>query len=367
MRLWRERSHAGLTAAEFDAAFELESIRSERSGHPLSLVVFTMRGDEDVQACVEVLCTAIEERKRQYDTVGLPEAHRIGVLLPYTGAVGARAFAEDVLQRSGLENGRAFASVSSNEGGLNGIATPESTDAPAPKIEVAVPEEVAEEAATPADAPTDSRSVASIWHEFQRKPSIGKRTLDIAGSGAALVVLSPVLITAAALVKWSSPGPILFAQQRAGQFGRPFMLLKFRSMYIDAEARKQDLLHLNEMDGPVFKIKNDPRITPVGRWLRRWSIDELPQFYNVLRGDMSLVGPRPPTLDELPGYETWHLRRLTRRGGLTCIWQTSGRNNVAFQEWMRMDMRYMRRQSIWTDISLIAKTVWTVATGHGAS
>ncbi|MDZ4773582.1 MAG: sugar transferase [Planctomycetota bacterium] len=358
-------------------AFEVEASRSERSGNTLCLVVFASQRGRDTDERIDALLASIESRKRQYDTIGLLESHRVGVLLPYTTTSGAWAFAEDVLKRNGDSAGRLIATVSSNEVSPSGTPTPAmrpkevATPPVAPRtrkaIDPAVPEEVKEEVASHAGAAIDAPTVASIWHEFGRQPSRAKRVVDIVGSSMALVLLSPLLLGSAAAVKASSPGPVFFLQERAGQFGKPFKLVKFRSMFIDAEARKQALMHLNEMDGPVFKIKNDPRITPIGRWLRRLSIDELPQFYNVLRGDMSLVGPRPPLPSELPGYEQWHLRRLTRRGGLTCIWQTSGRNQVPFKEWMRMDRRYMRQESMVTDLSLIAKTVWTVTIGRGAS
>lgn len=364
-----------LPPSDFDAAFEVEASRAERSGSALSLVVFAAQHSPETADELDLLLAAIVERKRQYDTIGQLEANRIGVLLPYTRTHGAWAFASDVLKRTGTGNSRFLATVSSNEVGPNGKAV-----GPMPKEVASSPqnrrsrkagdkpptEEVDETAPEPAGA-DDAANLASIWNEFRHRPSPLKRFLDVIGSGFALVVLSPVLLGSAIAVKLSSPGPVFFRQQRAGQYGRPFRLVKFRSMYIDAEARKSELMHLNEMDGPVFKIKNDPRVTPVGRFLRRTSLDELPQFWNVLRGDMSLVGPRPPMLEELPGYEQWHLRRLTRRGGLTCIWQTSGRNQIPFREWMRMDRRYMREESFLTDLRLIAKTVWTVTIGRGAS
>ncbi|MFT6110479.1 MAG: lipopolysaccharide/colanic/teichoic acid biosynthesis glycosyltransferase [Planctomycetota bacterium] len=182
----------------------------------------------------------------------------------------------------------------------------------------------------------------------------------------ALVLVSPVLLTAAVLVKVSSPGPTIFAQTRAGRGGRPFQFYKLRSMYRDAEDRKNALRLVNEQDGPIFKIKNDPRITPVGRILRKFSIDELPQLFNVLRGDMTLVGPRPPVMDEVKEYETWQRQRLDITGGITCIWQVSGRSDVTFREWMRMDVRYRKQRSIGLDLKLVWKTFGAVFSGKGA-
>ena len=193
-----------------------------------------------------------------------------------------------------------------------------------------------------------------------------KRALDIVGSASLLVALWPVMAAVAVAVKRSSPGPIIFCQQRAGLGGRPFKFYKFRTMVDGAEAQKAELLDRNEADGPVFKIGDDPRITPLGHFLRRTSLDELPQLVNVLVGDMTLVGPRPPTLDEVPHYRRWHRRRLDVTGGITCIWQVSGRCTVPFEEWMRMDSRYIQHQGPATDLLLLFKTLGAVISGKGA-
>jgi exopolysaccharide biosynthesis polyprenyl glycosylphosphotransferase len=194
-----------------------------------------------------------------------------------------------------------------------------------------------------------------------------KRLFDIAVSAAALVVLSPLLVVVAVLVKVTSRGPVLFRQERVGLLGRRFHMLKFRSMVQNAEALKPSLLSANEQSGPVFKIKNDPRVTPIGRVLRKYSIDELPQLLNVLRGDMSIVGPRPPLPSEVARYEGWQRRRLSVRPGLTCVWQVSGRSEVSFQDWMLLDMRYIDHWSFARDVGLILRTVPVVLTGRGAS
>jgi lipopolysaccharide/colanic/teichoic acid biosynthesis glycosyltransferase len=193
-----------------------------------------------------------------------------------------------------------------------------------------------------------------------------KRVVDVTGAALALLALSPVMLAAAVAVKLSSPGPVLFRQQRAGLGGRAFTFYKFRTMGVDAEQRKKDLLAQNEMTGPVFKIAADPRITPVGRILRRTSIDELPQLWNVLVGDMSLVGPRPPIVSEVKDYERWQLRRLDIRGGLTCIWQVSGRSAIQFNDWVRLDLRYVEKASLRTDAALLLKTIPAVLTCRGA-
>lgn len=193
-----------------------------------------------------------------------------------------------------------------------------------------------------------------------------KRAIDVVGAATALVVLSPVMLAAALAVKLTSPGPVFFRQERAGLGGRPFAFYKFRSMCVDAEQRKQELLSKNEQTGPVFKMAADPRITPVGRFLRRTSIDELPQLWNVLTGDMSLVGPRPPIVAEVANYERWQRRRLEIKGGLTCIWQVSGRSSILFNDWVRLDLRYVEQASLSADVSLLARTIPAVLTCRGA-
>lgn len=198
--------------------------------------------------------------------------------------------------------------------------------------------------------------------------AIAKGVIDFAGSLLLLILLSPIMLAAALAVRLSSPGPVFFRQQRAGLNGRPFTMLKFRSMVTNAEQLKQELAALNEMSGPVFKVTNDPRVTAVGRFLRKWSIDELPQLINVLRGEMSLVGPRPLPVDEVARFDDLaHRRRLSVRPGLTCLWQISGRNNVTdFKEWVRLDLEYIDNWSLWLDLKILLRTIPAVFTGAGA-
>jgi exopolysaccharide biosynthesis polyprenyl glycosylphosphotransferase len=204
---------------------------------------------------------------------------------------------------------------------------------------------------------------ATVHHS--RTQLATKRAIDILLSGVALLFAAPVIAAAAIAIRRSSPGPIFFRQVRCGLYGRPFEMLKLRTMVPDAEARRDEILGLNEMDGPVFKVRNDPRITPVGRILRRWSVDELPQLWNVLMGDMSLVGPRPPIPSEVIQYETSERRRLSMRPGLTCLWQVSGRNEIGFSQWVRLDLEYIDSWSLTQDLKILAKTVPTVLRGTG--
>ena len=195
-----------------------------------------------------------------------------------------------------------------------------------------------------------------------------KQALDLVGAFILTVFLSPVFLLAAIAIRLSSPGPVLFRQQRCGLNGKPFTMLKFRSMISDAEQRKHELAALNEMGGPVFKVTNDPRVTHVGRFLRKYSIDEFPQLLNVLRGEMSLVGPRPLPVDEVERFDDpAHRRRLSVKPGLTCLWQVSGRNNVKdFTEWVRLDLEYIDNWSFWLDLKILWRTIPVVLVGTGA-
>ncbi len=194
-----------------------------------------------------------------------------------------------------------------------------------------------------------------------------KRLMDVVLSAAAIVILSPLFAVTALVIKLNSPGPVFFVQKRTSMNGRVFDLFKFRTMHVDAEARLEGLKHLNEMKGPVFKLTNDPRITGVGSFLRKTSIDELPQLWNVLRGDMSLVGPRPPLPAEVEKYDTWQRRRISMRPGITCLWQVGGRNRITdFDEWARLDLKYIDNWSLWLDVRILLKTVLVVLFGIGA-
>ena len=195
------------------------------------------------------------------------------------------------------------------------------------------------------------------------KPSATRRV----AMAAPMPLAAPVMIGTAIAIKLTSKGPVFFRQVRAGRHGRKFTMLKFRSMVVDAEALRAKLAHLNEMTGPVFKIKKDPRITSIGRIIRATSVDELPQLINVLIGDMSLVGPRPPLPSEVGQYEPWQRRRLSVKPGLTGLWQVSGRNQVDFEQWMALDLEYIDNWSLWLDLKIIFRTVPAVLRGSGAS
>jgi exopolysaccharide biosynthesis polyprenyl glycosylphosphotransferase len=195
-----------------------------------------------------------------------------------------------------------------------------------------------------------------------------KRLFDVVSAAAGLLALTPLLATVALAIKAGSRGPVFFRQQRVGLHGRPFGMLKFRSMVVDAEAQRAALeAHNEHREGPVFKMTHDPRITRVGRFIRKYSIDELPQLWNVLRGEMSLVGPRPPIASEVAKYDAWQRRRLSVVPGLTGLWQVSGRNHISFDQWMRLDLQYIDNWSLRLDLALLGRTIPVVLTGRGAS
>lgn len=203
--------------------------------------------------------------------------------------------------------------------------------------------------------------------ELPRSYRIAKRTLDIVVASIGLVLLAPLMLLIAIAIKLDSPGPVLFRQVRIGKGGKPFWFIKFRSMVKNAEQIKRELIPKNEVrGGPVFKMRNDPRVTRVGRFLRRYSLDELPQLIHVLHGEMSLVGPRPPLPSEVASYGEWEMRRLSVTPGLTCLWQISGRSDIGFREWVELDHIYIDTMSFWTDLKILLFTVPAVITGKGA-
>ena len=184
-----------------------------------------------------------------------------------------------------------------------------------------------------------------------------KRGIDVIVAGVGLILLSPIITIVACAIKLTSKGPIFFLQKRVGKNGELFNMYKFRSMVVNAEELKEKLKHKNEMSGPMFKMKDDPRVTKVGKFIRKTSLDELPQLWNVLKGDMSLVGPRPSLPKEVEQFDSWMFKRLSVRPGLTCYWQVSGRNNIDFEDWMKLDVKYVEERNLWIDIKLIFKTV----------
>lgn len=343
-----------LRRPEFQRLLDRERCRSDRNAHPFSLVLFDVEGKGAAE--LKKLCALLLARVRVTDDVGWFNDDLVGVLLPDTPAEGASAFAADVarsLERVGCSTPvRVFTYVGQSHKAIEGTRSADSGKS---------------DTVQPAAQPEELPPVEDMRQLFLKPLPLWKRLEDIIGSLIALIVFSPLMLLIAIGVKLSSPGPVIYKQKRVGRGGKVFTFYKFRTMYVGADQMKADLLAFNEMDGPVFKMRNDPRVTRFGRFLRKSSLDELPQLWNVLKGDMTLVGPRPPTPDEVPKYERWHSRRLEVTGGITGIWQVSGRNEVPFQEWMRMDARYVRRTSFWLDLKILVKTIWAVITGRGAA
>jgi lipopolysaccharide/colanic/teichoic acid biosynthesis glycosyltransferase len=323
-----------------------ERARSDRSGNPFSLLIFSPRQSPWPSDGVAFLVGILRKRLRCYDEFGYLDGERVGVVLPDSPPDGAWKVADDVLAAYPMDGEPPHCEVYAYPADLSALDDSAASATPLWDL--------------------DERPVRRMDALFVRPLPRWKRGLDIAGALAGIVLFSPLLLLGAVAVRLSSPGPILFRQWRSGEGSRRFVIYKFRTMYIDAELRKQQLLEFSEQDGPAFKIKRDPRITRIGRLLRRTSIDELPQLFNVLKGEMSLVGPRPLPCDESDECLPWQKGRLDVTPGLTCIWQVKGRSRVSFDEWVRMDLRYVRTRGLLCDLSLIAQTVLAVVGGRGA-
>lgn len=325
-----------LAEAQFTGALRSERRRADRSGAQLAMAAFQC-SEGTWQSVPNQLSRALHERLRETDVAGLLDKGRVGVVLPNTSADGAWTFVAAILQQCQVE--------------LDLMAEvylyPE-PDNFQPSRGTTFDEEKRED-----DPPHVDRELEPLLAD---PLPAWKRTLDVVGASLACVLLSPLLLLTAAAVKLTSPGPILFRQWRGGWGGRPFLVYKFRTMCVDAESQQASLLASNEQDGPAFKMKDDPRITSIGRYLRRSCLDELPQFWNVIKGDMTLVGPRPLPCRETDECHGWERRRLEVTPGLTCIWQVDGGTRVSFAEWMRMDIRYINSRRIANDLNLLWRT-----------
>jgi lipopolysaccharide/colanic/teichoic acid biosynthesis glycosyltransferase len=270
---------------------------------------------------------------------------RIGVVLTETNGVGAHQVAESVCNQY-LEQ---FKSVSHQ---VFVYPTVVDKDADPANDRFSLPS-----ASSPG---LTSNDIQPLEPMFIQKLPLWKRLIDIFGATVGLLLSAPLLFVAGLLIKFTSPGPLLFRQRRTGLGGKPFTIVKLRTMCVDAEAKKAALCQYSEQDGPAFKMEQDPRITNVGRFLRRTCIDELPQLWNVLTGDMSLVGPRPLPCNESDACRNWQRRRLDVTPGLTCDWQVNGGRRVTFAEWMRMDIRYIKARTFMQDVKLLGKTAIAV-------
>ncbi len=326
------------------AILDRERMRSDRGNATFAVLTLTVSArceSSDISALARVL----HDRLRATDDAGFLSAYSIGIVLPETPAEGAWKLAQDICDLL-PENMRR------------------------PQCEVYVYPSEDEPTGLEADAADaasrERREGRPMRALFTRPMPVGKRALDVLGASAILVVSAPIMLLVAAAIKLTSPGPVIFSQRRDTIGGEQFKIYKFRTMSVDAEQRKNDLRQFSEQDGPAFKMLNDPRVTRLGRILRKTSIDELPQLFNVLKGEMSLVGPRPLPCDESRRCEAWQQRRLDVTPGLTCIWQVRGRSAVSFSEWIRMDYEYIQSRSLATDVKLILQTIPAVAFSRGA-
>ncbi len=334
-------------ADRFREAIERERARADRWERPLALLSLGVADSREGEATLQQVARILAGRMRLTDEAGWLDSRHLGVLMPNTPGWGAWTLADEIC-----------------------LEFPDSVPLPQCKVYCYPSEwflgdgnELGDRENAPA---AEGTTEAMEPFFFQRLPR-WKRAIDVLVSSLFLLVHAPLLLVLAVVVRLTSRGPVLFRQTRVGLGGRHFTLYKFRTMVENAEQLKEHLHSRNEQDGPVFKIRNDPRITWVGRFLRKFSLDEFPQMWNVLKGDMSLVGPRPPLHAEVAQYAVWQRRRLDVTPGLTCFWQVRGRSKISFTQWMRLDLNYIAQRSPWCDAKLLMETVPALVTGKGAS
>jgi lipopolysaccharide/colanic/teichoic acid biosynthesis glycosyltransferase len=345
-----------------DAILHRECARCERNGHEFCLVVIGMAGNgspRQLKRLAGYLC----RRARGTDEIGWFDSRRLCVVLPDTSEEGAVAFVSDYTESANHRGLSPVCNVLSYHGQMHSDNERLTAEQIATGIEEAGRDiSVEPQRRFPTMRLVESRMVTNL---LVHPLPWWKRLVDLGIGSLTLLAALPVMAGIAIMIKFSDRGPVFFSQRRAGLGGRPFTIYKFRTMITDAESIKEQLREKSEQDGPAFKIKHDPRITRIGRFLRETSLDELPQLYNVLKGDMSLVGPRPLPVEESNRCATWHRRRLDVTPGLTCIWQIKGRGNVTFAEWIRMDRRYIRARTFWVDLKLILMTLPAVLLRRG--
>ena len=325
-----------------------ERFRSDRSGLEFALVAVRFLDSTERSAhAEESIVVWLQRELRITDDVGLLDDGRIGVLLPDTDRDGAEVVADRIrLECTTFELANEIEiSVYPDH---DGTPTSTSTSESERKLDPA------------------KESISLMQSMFIEPIPTWKRAFDMLGSGAAIVVTLPLQLAIAVAIKATSPGPVLFTQSRSGLGGQPYRIFKFRTMCVDAEDKQHLLAELNEQDGPAFKLKSDPRLTRLGSFLRKTSLDELPQLWNVFRGEMSLVGPRPLPCHEAESCNTWQQYRLDVTPGITCIWQVYGRSRVSFDRWIRMDIEYIRSRSPLQDAHLLCMTLPAVLSGRGA-
>lgn len=372
------------SAERFRVVLERERARADRNGHQFSIVAFDIGQPEMDRTSVEHFVSVLLKRIRFTDELGWFDSHRIAALLPETKPAGAKNLAEDVCQIFTVPTSppkytiHTYPSNKPQSDDKYSEQFHHTNNFPGRRIaSQSGPKSSKQKASGCSHSTIDQVSSGSVHQSneltkplkefFYRPLPSWKRAMDIVGAIAALIVLSPVMVTVTILIKLTSRGPILFKQQRAGFGGKAFTFYKFRSMVIDAEARKKDLLKYNERTGPAFKMSDDPRVTRLGKFIRKWSLDELPQLFNVLKGDLSLVGPRPLPIEEALQHNQWQDRRLSVTPGITCLWQVYARHDNSFDRWVRLDIRYILKQSPLLDLKILLMTLPAVLLHKGAS
>jgi lipopolysaccharide/colanic/teichoic acid biosynthesis glycosyltransferase len=345
-KVFRTRATSnGMLLCEHDFRLEAarERVRADRNQLPLAILVIELPAGRSSSRDLAYLSRILQRRLRITDTAGSLGQGRVGVLLPDTPKAGAWKVASDVcdLYPVGRERPNCEVFMYPDESTPPVDGRPQRQEQPI------------------------STAISQVDLLFTHPTPIVKRALDVLGASAGLIAASPLLAVFAVLIKLTSPGPVFFTQLREGHGGRRFRMYKLRSMRADAHHHQAALRAFSEQDGPAFKMRHDPRTTWVGRLLRSTSLDELPQLWNVLIGDMSLVGPRPLPVEESLQCAPWQRRRLDVLPGLTCVWQVRGRSTVSFESWMRMDLEYLRRRSVAYDVRLLLSTIPSLVLQRG--
>ena len=349
-----------------DRAIEMERSRSDRTGGVFSLLLLDIAEDRQAE-----LARILDKRLRITDVSGVFRDGRIAILLPDTPLIGAKKVVADLMEAFSSNTPWPECEILVHPGDELGNDWPhrDQGDDGASRRKTA---DISESASGRFASGDDRRSHESVARVSPLEATIAKqlplwkRSMDIVGAVAGIVLSAPVIVVAAIAIKLTSRGPVFYSQLRDGHAGRPFPIFKLRTMVVTADKQKKELLALNEQEGAAFKITSDPRVTAIGRILRATSLDELPQFWNVLNGSMSLVGPRPLPSDEAILFERWQRLRLQAVPGLTCTWQVSGRSHIVFRDWVRMDIRYIQDMTPWNDIKLLLRTIPAILSRKGA-
>ncbi len=350
-----------LTTAQFNREIARERIRATRRSIPFCLITIELSGSEHRRRRARMLVRLLHRNVRITDHKGMLGPSKFGLLLVDTPEMGGRAALDRITQLTEQHNLKAVLHLRVHDPeGFDPDEDPPETggqrrhsDAPSERWKRIKGSEVE----VSAEDPLVQRSVFRMT---------AKRTIDIVGASVGLVLTSPLVLAGMLAIKLTDSGPVVFKQTREGYRGQPFTIYKLRTMVVDAEHVQDHLRDQNHRDGPAFKIAKDPRVTPVGHFLRKTCIDELPQLWNVLKGEMSLVGPRPLPWHESRACASWHRRRLDVRPGLTCYWQVNKARAESFDDWMRLDLRYIDELSFIQDLRLIAQTITVPITGRGS-